>query len=128
MGVYDLGSKTKINSIKPPTPLCPLNMTKNGFKMVWNGSVKLALTLFHICAKWLLTKHLRKVHGLMVEKVKPKRASTSQGGFRHQDHAKMNVCILGGAMAIHWHNDQKVTNHTHAKAQYEWDELVIIGQ
>jgi hypothetical protein len=30
--------------------------------------------------KWLLTKHLKEVHGLMVKKVKPRRPSTYEGG------------------------------------------------
>jgi hypothetical protein len=76
----------------------------------------------------LLTKHLKEVHGLMAKKAKPKRPSTSKQGFRHQDHAKMNLHILGSAMAIHRHNDQKVPTRAHVKAQYEWDELVIVGQ
>jgi hypothetical protein len=32
-------------------------------------------------AKWLLTKHLKKVHGLVAEKVKPRRLSTSEKGL-----------------------------------------------
>jgi len=36
--------------------------------------------------KWLLTKHLKNVHGLVIEKAKPKRPSTSKGGPQHQNH------------------------------------------
>jgi hypothetical protein len=37
----------------------------------------------------------------------------------------MNVWILGNAMALQRWNDQKVINHDRAKAQCEWDKLVI---
>ncbi len=40
----------------------------------------------------------------------------------------MNVHILGDAMVVQRWNDQKVANRVHAKAQYEWDEFVIVGQ
>jgi hypothetical protein len=52
------------------------------------------------CAKWLLTKHLKEVHGLVAKKAKPGRPSTSVGHPQHQDHAKMNVAILGNIMAV----------------------------
>ncbi len=64
---------------------------------------------------WLLTKHLKEVHGLVAKKVKPGRPSTSKRRPRHQDHAKMNACILGDAMAMQRWNDQKVASHVHAK-------------
>ncbi len=53
----------------------------------------------------------------MVEKAKPRRPSTSVGGPRHQDHAKMNTRILGNAMDVQRRNDQKVVSCTRAKAQ-----------
>jgi hypothetical protein len=37
---------------------------------------------------------------LLVEKAKPRRPSASERGSQHQDHVKMNVCILGNAMAV----------------------------
>ncbi len=46
---------------------------------------------------------------------------------QHQDHAKMNVHILGDAMAMQRQNDQKVFNYARAKAKHEWDKLVIIA-
>jgi hypothetical protein len=61
----------------------------------------------------LLTKHLKEVHGLVVEKAKP---ATSARGPQHQDHAKMNVRILGNAMVVQRHNDQKVVSYARAKA------------
>jgi hypothetical protein len=63
--------------------------------MSQNGVVKWTIALLH-----MLTKHLKEVHGLMVEKAKPRRLSTFKGGPRHQDHVKMNICILGDAMAM----------------------------
>ncbi len=80
------------------------------------------------CAKWLLTKHLKEVHGLVVEKAKPGRFLIFEGGLRHQDHAKMNVRILKDAMAVQRRNDQKVVNFACAKAQREWDKLVIVAE
>jgi hypothetical protein len=52
------------------------------------------------CAKWLLTKHLKEVHGLVVEKAKPGKPSICEKGPQHQDHVKMNARMLGDAMAV----------------------------
>ncbi len=51
----------------------------------------------------------------MAEKAKPRRPSTSKRGFRHQDHAKMNVRILVNVMAMQRQNDQNVVGHTRVK-------------
>jgi hypothetical protein len=40
----------------------------------------------------------------------------------------MNVRILGNAMAMQRPNDQKVVNYIHAKAQREWDKMVIVAK
>ncbi len=64
----------------------------------------------------------------MEEKVKPERPSTSIGGLRHQDHAKMNVYILGDAMAMQRRNGQKATNHARAKLQREWNKFLIVTE
>ncbi len=40
----------------------------------------------------------------------------------------MNALILGDAMAMQRRNDQKIANHTHAKAQHEWDKLVRVAE
>jgi hypothetical protein len=61
---------------------------------------KVGTCIVACCAKWLLTKHLKEVHGLVVEKAKLGRFSTFEGGLQHLDHAKMNVHILGDAMAM----------------------------
>jgi len=68
------------------------------------------------------------VHNLVEEKVKPERPSTSIGGLRHQDHAKMNVYILGDAMAMQRRNGQKATSHARAKLQREWNKFLIITE
>jgi hypothetical protein len=62
----------------------------------------------------------------VVEKSKHGRPSTSARGLRHQDHGKMNVRILGNAMAVQRRNDQKVTSRARAKAECEWNHLVAL--
>jgi len=57
------------------------------------------------------------VHGLVAKKAKPRKPLTSEGGFRHQDHAKMNAHILGNAMAMQRRNDQKVVSHVCIKVK-----------
>jgi hypothetical protein len=68
------------------TLLCPPNLvrkdkewTKVGSK--WKCKVGTCTIAYYI--KWLLTKHLAQVHGLVAEKSKPGRPSTSVGGPRH---------------------------------------------
>ncbi len=64
----------------------------------------------------------------MAEKSKPGRPSTVAGGPRHQDHAKMNACILGNAMVVQRRNDQKVANRARAKVEREWNHLVTLAK
>jgi hypothetical protein len=66
-------------------------------------------------AKWLLTKHLKTVHGLVAKRAKPRRPLTFEGGPQHQDHVKMNVCISRNAMVVQGRNDQKVVSRGCAK-------------
>jgi hypothetical protein len=40
----------------------------------------------------------------------------------------MNARILGDAMAMQRQNDQKGVSHVHAKAQCEWDKLIIVAK
>jgi hypothetical protein len=40
----------------------------------------------------------------------------------------MNIRILGDAMAVQRQNDEKVVNYVCAKAQREWDKMVIVAQ
>jgi len=60
------------------------------------------------------------------KKAKHGRPLTSERGPQHQYHAKMNTRILGNAMVVQRRNDQKVVSRAHAKAQHEWDKLVIV--
>jgi hypothetical protein len=62
------------------------------------------------------------------KKAKLGRPSTFVGGPRHQDHVKMNVRILGNAMAMQRRNDQKVVNRIRAKTQLEWDKLITLAK
>jgi hypothetical protein len=89
--------------------------TKVGLK--WKCTVGACIVAY--CVKWLLTKHLKEVHGLVAEKAKSNNPSTFERGFRHQDHAKMNVRILGNAMVVQRRNDKKVVSCVCAEAQCE---------
>jgi hypothetical protein len=40
----------------------------------------------------------------------------------------MNTHVLGDAMVVQRQNDQKVIGHVCAKAQHEWDKLVIVAE
>ncbi len=62
----------------------------------------------------------------MVENAKYERLLTFEGIPRHQNHAKMNIRILGDAMAMQRQNDENVINCIRAKAQHEWDKMVIV--
>jgi hypothetical protein len=64
----------------------------------WKCKVSICIVAYD--AKWLLTKHLKEVHGFVAKKAKPRRFSTSEGGPRHQNQAKMNVHILKNAMVV----------------------------
>jgi hypothetical protein len=79
----------------------------------WKCKVDICIVAYS--TKWLLIKHLKKVHGLVVEKNKPKRPSTFKRGPKHQDHIKINTCILDAMVVERW-NDQKVACRVHAKA------------
>ncbi len=116
---------------QPLTLLCPPNLArkdKEWTKVRSKWKCKVSTCIVAYCAKWLLTKHLKEVHGLVAEKSKPRRPSTSTGGFRHQDHAKMNARILGNAMAVQRRNDQKVVSRARAKAEREWNHLVALAK
>ncbi len=102
------------------TPLYPPNLARKDKEWMKVGSkwkCRIGTCIVAYCAKWLLTKHLKKVHGLVAKKAKHGRPSTFVGGPQHQDHAKMHAQILGNAMAVQRQNDQKVINCIHAKTQ-----------
>jgi hypothetical protein len=69
-----------------------------------------------------------EVHGLMVEKAKPRRLATFKGGPQHQNHTKINIHILGDAMVMQRHNDQMVASRACAKVQHECDKPMIVAQ
>jgi hypothetical protein len=116
---------------QPLALLCPPNLARKDKEWMKVGSkwkCKVGTCTVAYCAKWLLTKHLKEVHGLVAEKSKPRRPSTSAGSPRHQDHAKMNVRILGNAMVVQRRNDQKVASCARAKAEHEWNHLVTLAK
>jgi hypothetical protein len=89
---------------------------KEWTKVVSKWICKIGTCIVAYCAKWLSTEHLKEVHGLVAEKAKPGRPSTSERGPQHQDLTKMNTRILGNAMVMQRQDDQKVTSHARAKA------------
>ncbi len=114
---------------QPPAPPCPPNLAQKDKEWMKVGSkwkCTIGTCIITYCAKWLLTKHLKEVHGLVAEKAKPKRPSTSIGSPQHQDHTKMNARILGNVVAVQRRNDQKVVSHTRAKAQQEWYNMITL--
>jgi hypothetical protein len=127
-----LGSELETEQASQPLALlCPPNLVRKDKEWTKVGSkwkCKVGTCTVAYCAKWLLTKHLKEVHGLVVEKSKPGRPSTIAGGHRHQDHAKRNVRILGNAMAVQRRNDQKVASRANAKAQRKWKNLVVVAK
>jgi len=56
---------------------------KKGMKVGLKWKCKVGTCIVAYCAKWLLAKHLKEVHGLVVEKVKPRRPSTFERGLQH---------------------------------------------
>jgi len=111
--------------------LCPPNLARKDKEWTKVGSkwkCKVGTCTIGYCAKRLLTKHLAQVHGLVIEKSKFGRPSTSVGGPQHQDHAKMNARILRDAMVVQRRNDQKVASRACAKVEHEWNHLVVVAK
>jgi hypothetical protein len=105
-------------AFQPLALVCPANLAwkdKEWTKVGSKWKCKVGNCIVAYCVKWLLTKHLKEVHGLVAEKSKPGRLSTVARGPRHQDHAKMNARILGNAMAMQRRNDKKVASRARAK-------------
>jgi hypothetical protein len=106
---FCLGPKCETNQVSQPlAPPCPPNLDpkdKEWMKVGSKWKCKVGTCIVAYCAKWLLTKHLKEVHGLVAKKAKLGRPSTSVGSLRHQDHAKMNARILGNAQAVQRRND-----------------------
>jgi hypothetical protein len=128
------GLSPEVESDQAPQPLallCPPNFVRKDKEWRHVGSkwrCKVGTCTITYYAKWLLTKHLKEVHGLVAKNAKPGRPSTVAGGPRHQEHAKMNVRILGNAMAMQRRNDQKVASCARAKAQGEWKNLIVVAK
>ncbi len=125
-----LGPELETEQASQPLALiCPPNLARRDKEWTKVGSkwkCKVHNCIVAYCAKWLLTAHLKEVHGLVAEKSKPGRPSTAAGGPRHQDHEKMNAHILGDAMAMQRRNDQKATSCPRAKVEREWNHLVTL--
>jgi hypothetical protein len=128
---FYLGSKLETDQVsQPPAPPCPPNLAqkdKEWTKVRSKWKCKVGTCSVAYCVKWLLTKHLKEVHALVVEKVKLGRPLTSARSLQHQDHGKMNARILGNAQAVQRQNGQKVANCTRAKAD-EWVKLLTISK
>jgi hypothetical protein len=77
-----LGLKLETNqAFQPPAPPCPPNMARKDKEWTKVGSkwkCKVGIYIVPFCAKWLLTKHLKEVHGLVAEKAKHGRSPTSR--------------------------------------------------
>jgi len=73
---------------------------KEWMKVGLKWKCKIGIFIVTHFTKWLLTKNLKEVHGLVAKKAKPKRPTTSKKGPWHQNHAKMNIRILGNAMIV----------------------------
>jgi hypothetical protein len=100
---FGLGPELETNQASQPlAPLCPSNLARKDKELMKVGSKwkwKVGISIIAYCAKWMLTKHSKEVHGLVAEKAKPRRPSTSEGGPTYNNY--MERCIL---MSIPWIN------------------------
>jgi len=82
---FGLGLELETDQVfQPLTPPCPLNLAwkdKESMKLGLKWKCKVGTCIVTYCAKWLLTKHFKEVHGLVAEKAKPRKFSTSGGSF-----------------------------------------------
>jgi hypothetical protein len=78
--LFGLGLQLETKQVsQPSTPPCPPILVWKDKKWKKVGSkwkCKVGIYIVAYCAKWLLTKHLKEVHGLVVENAKPRRPST----------------------------------------------------
>jgi len=81
---FGLGLELETNQAsQPPTSPCPPNLVQKDKEWMKDGSkwkCKIGTCIVAHYVKWLLTKHLKEVHGLVVEKAKLGRPSTSKRG------------------------------------------------
>jgi len=81
---FGLGLELETDQASQPlAPPCPLNLAWEDKKWMkvgskWKCNVGICIIAYY--AKWLLTKHLMEVHGLVAKKAKPRRLSTFEGG------------------------------------------------
>jgi hypothetical protein len=80
LSFFGLGPELESDqAFQPLAFLCPPNLAwkdKEWTKVGSKWKCKVYICIIAYCAKWLLTKHLKEVHGLVVEKAKLKRLST----------------------------------------------------
>jgi hypothetical protein len=78
-----LGLELETEQASQPLALfCPPNLARKDKEWTKVGSkwkCKVGNCTVAYCSKWLLTKHLKEVHGLVAEKSKPRRPSTAAG-------------------------------------------------
>jgi hypothetical protein len=81
---FGLGLKFEIDQASQPlAPPFPSNLARKDKEWTKVGSkwkCKVGTCIVAYCVKWLLIKHLKEVHGLVAEKAKPGRLSTSIRG------------------------------------------------
>jgi hypothetical protein len=53
---------------------------KKWMKVGLKWKCKVSICIVAYFAKWLLTKHLKEVHGLVAKKAKPRKPLTFEGG------------------------------------------------
>jgi hypothetical protein len=79
---FGLGPELETDqAFQPPAPPCPHNMVQKDKEWMKGGSkwkCKASICIVAYCAKWLLTKHLKEVHGLVAKETKVGRPSTSK--------------------------------------------------
>jgi hypothetical protein len=84
LSFFGLGPEVEFDQAAQPLAiLCPPNLAGKDKEWTHVGSkwkCKVGNCTVAYCAKWLLTKHLKEVHGLVAEKSKPGRPSTAIGG------------------------------------------------
>jgi len=84
LSFFSLGLEVEFDQAAQPLALfCSPKLVRKDKEWTHVGSkwrCKIGTCTIAYCAKWLLTKHLKEVHGLVAEKAKPGRPSTAVGG------------------------------------------------
>ncbi len=83
---FGLGLEFETNQVSPALALpYPPNLAwrnKEWMKVGSKWKCKIGIYIVACCVKWLLTNHLKEVHGLVIEKAKPRKPSSSKGNLR----------------------------------------------